>query len=615
MALSHSPKIVTDGLAFYYDMSNPDKSWRGAPTTNLRAGTSLATHGGNTPTINNSYSLSINNSEGWSSITASGSNTNHRIAQFPYNTLTAGVNYVFSIELFNPGPDSLSIFVDGNSAYPYINIPLGYSRWSQLVNRPTTGTQAIFFGTQNQQVSQTYSPARTIYYKNYQVEQGTFATPYTASSRSNTQAIVDLTGNVTITANNLTYNPNGTFSFNGSSSYLTTNYGAGRNVAVNPTTISAWVRWSGTGTDQLIFSTGQVPDPNQRVYVGHTGGNWDIGIFNSPYASGVSAIRVNWQKIDLVLNGSVASLYVDGEFSKSKSYSSFAMQTNVHFGAHNGSGSSYSNFFNGDITNCTIYNRALSAQEIKQNFDVMKSKYAGSSFYNPATSARQIREVDPTAPNGFYWIKPITYNGNPEYVYVDFDGSVSGITDSGPWVRVRYAQDYFTRAAPWASTGISSTTPGAYSGDFNFEQTIPWITALLAQSTETRQRFESWGFGSVGWTYNNGEYMGVKSFSGILYNGSNNSNIVKLNKPAGISHGITDFNTFNNPTAQNTDPTDINDATWRVGVFYFRDTSQRGILPIRGIYNGDVDTASEQRYFPFRNGEAVSGLNSDIWIK
>ncbi len=34
MALAQSPSVVTNGLTFYYDMSNTAKSWSGAPTTN-----------------------------------------------------------------------------------------------------------------------------------------------------------------------------------------------------------------------------------------------------------------------------------------------------------------------------------------------------------------------------------------------------------------------------------------------------------------------------------------------------------------------------------------------------------------------------------------------------
>ena len=35
MALAHSPQVVTNGLVYYHDMGNTQKSWKGAPTTNL----------------------------------------------------------------------------------------------------------------------------------------------------------------------------------------------------------------------------------------------------------------------------------------------------------------------------------------------------------------------------------------------------------------------------------------------------------------------------------------------------------------------------------------------------------------------------------------------------
>ena len=35
MSLAHSPSIVTNGLVFAYDMANTQKSFKGAPTTNL----------------------------------------------------------------------------------------------------------------------------------------------------------------------------------------------------------------------------------------------------------------------------------------------------------------------------------------------------------------------------------------------------------------------------------------------------------------------------------------------------------------------------------------------------------------------------------------------------
>ena len=34
MGLAQNPGVVTNGLVFYYDMSNTKKSWIGEPTTN-----------------------------------------------------------------------------------------------------------------------------------------------------------------------------------------------------------------------------------------------------------------------------------------------------------------------------------------------------------------------------------------------------------------------------------------------------------------------------------------------------------------------------------------------------------------------------------------------------
>ena len=35
MSAYSGPEIANDGLVFAYDMGNPQKSWKGAPTTNL----------------------------------------------------------------------------------------------------------------------------------------------------------------------------------------------------------------------------------------------------------------------------------------------------------------------------------------------------------------------------------------------------------------------------------------------------------------------------------------------------------------------------------------------------------------------------------------------------
>jgi hypothetical protein len=276
-----------------------------------------------------------------------------------------------------------------------------------------------------------------------------------------------------------------------------------------------------------------------------------------------------------------------------------------------------------------IFNTDLKTVEMWNgtSWTIVFSAGIGKSPSVPAESGSQILAADPTATNGLYWIKPQGYTGTPEQVYVDFGGGISGITDAGPWVRVRYETDYYSRSDAWrGQTGL--TNPGAesttaYSGDFAWEQAYGWIDSALDNADEVRQRFESWGYGSVGWTYQgNNPYMEGKGFDGLPYtrwggNGGSHTGVPPNARLPGMSHSVTSFNgPYNNPTAGGTDPTDTNDSVWRVGIFYFRSTTPEAKhLPIRGVWNADVDGGSEQRYFPFRNGEAEQGINSDIWIK
>lgn len=228
----------------------------------------------------------------------------------------------------------------------------------------------------------------------------------------------------------------------------------------------------------------------------------------------------------------------------------------------------------------------------------------GSSQDRPVVSERRIRRLNPNASNGLYWMKPAGYTGSAQQVYVDFDGSESGIGFPGPWVRIRYAQDYFSRTSPWQGQGSGATT------SFDFEQPDAFIQALIdtAEEIDIRQRFESWGNGSVGWTYGSAFMRGQKFDRSSTY-------YDKDSFPSTLTMGFTNFTTFGlgSSYTRGDDPTDTNDGTWRVGVAYFRDI-QGDILPFSGIFHNDVDGASESRYFPFRNGEATPGENSDIWI-
>jgi hypothetical protein len=68
-------------------------------------------------------------------------------------------------------------------------------------------------------------------------------------------------------------------------------------------------------------------------------------------------------------------MYVNGELNSSttSAYTTYTFNTPNFLGLS--SGGSYSEPVNGNIALMRIYNRALSAQEIKQNYNATKKRY------------------------------------------------------------------------------------------------------------------------------------------------------------------------------------------------------------------------------------------------
>jgi hypothetical protein len=215
--------------------------------------------------------------------------------------------------------------------------------------------------------------------------------------------------------------------------------------------------------------------------------------------------------------------------------------------------------------------------------------------------------------SGTYWIKPTGYSGSAFQVYCDLNGTASGI-GSGGWMRIEYSTDLYTQAAPWTETANNTLADPPFSGNFTFVLSDAQINALLSSTTETRQVFESYGYGSVGWTYASaqaGDYLGALAWGGTLHRSTaapeGNNLILGATRPTSISWSFVNIQTF---TDTGTDPTDINDNVWRQSIIYLRELTTRQYLPIKGVYAADVDSVGEQRYFPL-----VSGVKSYTWVK
>jgi hypothetical protein len=210
-----------------------------------------------------------------------------------------------------------------------------------------------------------------------QAEAGSVATTFVAGTRSNTQALRDLTSRNVITANSLTYNANNTFSFNGSSNHITvatlpamstSNYTI--EAIVYPTSFAASpiiICPQNAGIDQFIqFNT-------NGTFIFKMAAGSDTG--ERSYTSVDACVINRYSHIVCVKNGSNIALYKDGSLTASSSSDTLASagwgSTTWVIGQRGNS----TFFFPGEIPIVKGYDRSLSASEIFSNFTASRLRY------------------------------------------------------------------------------------------------------------------------------------------------------------------------------------------------------------------------------------------------
>lgn len=211
-----------------------------------------------------------------------------------------------------------------------------------------------------------------------QVEAGSFATPFVDGTRSNTQALIDLAGNNTLTTNSLTYASDNTFSFNGTSDYISCgNFGA----FYSQGTISFWMNSATLSNYPNPFHTHfqggnagirfeeSVSGNNFGVVIGNDAGSYSAHVYMT-----TSMTANTWYHVTLTWNTSsnIATGYLNGVqvFNEAQTLWATTMPSVTI-----GNGFNNVRFWNGKINAVQIYNRALTAAEVAQNFNALRGRY------------------------------------------------------------------------------------------------------------------------------------------------------------------------------------------------------------------------------------------------
>jgi hypothetical protein len=375
MGLSHSPNIVKDGLVALFDGANI-RSFRGVPTTNYL---SNPTQTFNSSEFQQYYDLR---------------------AIFETYGFTP---YSLSFDMRADKPGDVYWYMQNGSYTKYAFV--GHNRyatteWQRFTiegvtpSGPTAAWQANT-PNDNRAMLATYTGYGSGVYprvKNMQLELGSVATPFVDGTRGTTNATgggwVDLSGNGKHgeLVNGPTYNSDrgGSIVFDGSNDYISLG-----NVGTigNYQTIDVWFYSTSVTNYRNILdmnygnygSTGNV-GPRLEQYSNNTANwVWSGNTSNNSLLVGSNSYSISantWYNATWVCDNGTVAVYLNGVATQTGISSTYGFLTtygaaSIGRGFHLDS----SRYFTGRVGSVRIYNRALSATEIAQNFNSLRDRF------------------------------------------------------------------------------------------------------------------------------------------------------------------------------------------------------------------------------------------------
>lgn len=447
MSTFSSPNVVNSGQTFYIDQNNT-KSYLGPPIQNLSGnigynnsgpGTGISIIGGyetvNVPGLglltvtysniqNNYTSYSPNSTDccpspigGWGGFAVSPSTLYTYAIVYKVDSGYTNANYMYRYEYVSNGGAYVGeggVFNDANK------VALGdgwFYAWGTFTTAATTnwiGYAASFYyryAPTNDKLSVAkvlitpgnYSGLHPIYW------------PDKLTTRANTNVFSNLVGTTSITANNLTYASNGLVSFNGTSGNLTTNTPITSTPALSNWTYEVWTSltsWptavippNGSGISYragVLFGATYYAGAALYWYGNATGNGCTMYAFlrgNDAYRNTAGyTMSLNTMYQFVMVNNYTSNLiqfYVNGVFYASTPAATQEYNAGLIAGLNigislpqvDGGGTANYSYYPGIVNNCKIYNTALTANQIQQNYNALKERFLGYQTLNYIASS------------------------------------------------------------------------------------------------------------------------------------------------------------------------------------------------------------------------------------
>jgi hypothetical protein len=282
-----------------------------------------------------------------------------------FNYIGGGINYV-NVAMNNAGANSSVLQADGSKLikrqgfnYASTTSQVGYLH-SNPINNTTFNSSTDF-----------------VYIKNFQIEQNTHCTPWTATSRSDTASLIDLKRSTDIDVGGISFSATAQAEFDGSDDKITLSH------ANSPVTNVSY---------EMVVKFDTLPATNSYKSIWQKQANWNNAggvmmqfIYNSfrwsygnSWSGAVTYPQSNFTTgkyyhivgtVDNI-NGANAKLYVNGvQVSSTGTGSKLNTTAVLNIGEGNGGR------LDGSLGVFKMYSNTLTAEDVKQNFNTYKNRF------------------------------------------------------------------------------------------------------------------------------------------------------------------------------------------------------------------------------------------------
>jgi hypothetical protein len=383
-------KTSSTGLIFGYDTGDMDNSFKGAPKTNLLSVYSRTYGNQSSAVFKTQYytrevfvptlgTRSVETMETYNDYGGGSGVCCQQAWHFGGANVSGSTQYTYSI-IYR----SNSGYTHPNFMYRYEYGPSGYiteggvhndgnrthlgdgwyHAWGNVTTQPGTTVIYFYFFMYEYAVYNTIDIAAVMFTQGPEIIRPRQFIPF-STTRSVTQGLLDLTGNYTIDLSNISFDSTGNIAFDGTNDFIDTNFPA---MTINNPTIEAVVyRDTNTGRYEAIIQNNLASDDALYVFPGGVLGFWPCS------ASSLTVPTGRWSYVAVSYNGTTLTYCVNGTIQVVTS--SCEHITDWDFLRIGAAGSGDGERWIGKIAVSRVYDRALTATEITQNYSHYKTRF------------------------------------------------------------------------------------------------------------------------------------------------------------------------------------------------------------------------------------------------